>query len=217
MDLGNPIRSVIPSAHGAVLAVLARTEEPLSGRRVAELSDGAVGQWRANEILRDLADAGVVLREHHPPTKLYRLNREHVAAPGILALAQLWVSLVGRIRDEIAAWPLAPHAACLFGSAARGTADHGSDIDLLLVSDDPGSKNGGDGHASGLMWEAQVDQLVDHVRRWSGNPCEVLELTRSELRHAAATDDRLVEDLRRDAVTLNGPDIRILLRAQVSP
>jgi hypothetical protein len=38
MDLTNPIQSVIPSAHGAVLNVLARTDEPLSGRRIAELT-----------------------------------------------------------------------------------------------------------------------------------------------------------------------------------
>jgi len=34
MDLSSPISSVIPSAQGAVLAVLARTDEPLSGRAV---------------------------------------------------------------------------------------------------------------------------------------------------------------------------------------
>ena len=38
MDLTDPMQSVIPSAHGAVLSVLARTDEPLSGRRVAELT-----------------------------------------------------------------------------------------------------------------------------------------------------------------------------------
>ena len=76
MDLSSPISSVIPSAHGPVLAVLARTSEPLSGRRVAALTDGKVGQRRANEVLGALADAGIVLREHRPPAKLYRLNRD---------------------------------------------------------------------------------------------------------------------------------------------
>jgi hypothetical protein len=40
MDLSDPVSAVIPSAHGAVRAVLARTTEPLSGRKVAVLTDG---------------------------------------------------------------------------------------------------------------------------------------------------------------------------------
>lgn len=70
MDMSSPISSVIPSAHGAALAVLARAEEPLSGRAVATLTNGRFGQWRVNEVLGQLADAGLVLRESRPPAKL---------------------------------------------------------------------------------------------------------------------------------------------------
>jgi len=35
MDLGSPMSSVVPSAHGPVLAVLARTHAPLTGRTIA--------------------------------------------------------------------------------------------------------------------------------------------------------------------------------------
>lgn len=208
MDLSHPISSVIPSAHGALLMVLARTTEPLSGRKVAELTVGRVGQWRANEILGQLADAGIVLREHRPPAKLYRLNRAHVAAPGILALAEMWSVLVQQIRDELAAWALPPVAACLFGSAARGEASGDSDIDLLLVRDD---KVAGDERAE-QGWQVQVDGLADNIRAWSGNTCEVLELTPNELRDAVARQDRLVRDLQRDAIVLGGRDVRALLR-----
>jgi hypothetical protein len=96
VDLSSPISSVIPSAHGAVLAVLARTHEPLSGRRVAALTDGRVGQRRVNDVLGELADAGIVRCERHPPAKLYVLNREHVAAAGIIALANQWEALLRR-------------------------------------------------------------------------------------------------------------------------
>ena len=74
MDLANPMQSVIPSAHGAVLGVLARTDEPLSGRRVAELTRPRFTQTRVNAVLQNLAHAGIVLRESHPPANLYRLN-----------------------------------------------------------------------------------------------------------------------------------------------
>ena len=70
MDLSSPMRSVIPSAHGAV---------------------------RTNEVLGMLADAGLVLRENRPPAKAYRLNRDHVAADAITALADQWTLLLERI------------------------------------------------------------------------------------------------------------------------
>ncbi len=210
MDLSSPISSVIPSAHGAVLAVLARTTEPLSGRRVAALTDGKVGQWRANEVLGALADAGIVLRELRPPAKLYRLNRDHVAAAGVIALTGQWETLLQRIRDELADWSAAPVSACLFGSAARGEAGASSDIDILLVRTDDMSASDGAERA----WQEQVDRLTEHVRTWSGNACETLELTAAELSEAIARDDRLVRDLVRDAIALAGQDIRSVLRRQ---
>jgi predicted nucleotidyltransferase len=212
MDLSNPIGSVIPSAHGAVLAVLARTAEQLSGRRVAALTDGKVGQWRANEVLGELAEAGIVLREHRPPANLYRLNRDHVAAAGITALADQWATLLQRIRDDIDGWSTPPDAACLFGSAARGAAGPASDIDVLLVrpADVAASED------TERAWQAQVDRFTQDVRTWSGNTCEVLELTLAELDDAVARDDRLVRELRDDAITLAGQDIRSLLRPRVA-
>ena len=39
MDVSNPLSCVVPSAHGPVLAVLAGTTMPLTGRKIAELSN----------------------------------------------------------------------------------------------------------------------------------------------------------------------------------
>lgn len=217
MDLSSPISSVIPSAHGAVLAVLARTTEPLSGRRVAALTDGRVGQWRTNEVLGALSESGIVLREERPPAKLYRLNRDHVAAAGIVALAQQWDTLLQRIREELAGWLPPPEAACLFGSAARGEAADASDLDILLVPARWVASADAEAHDPAVvdLWQCQVDQLVEHVRSWAGNSCEVLELTIDELSDAVARDDRLVADLKRDAISLAGADIRALLRRDI--
>lgn len=208
MDLTSPISSVVPSAHGPVLAVLARTTEPLSGRRVAALTDGRVGQWRTNEVLRALADAGIVLREHRPPANLYRLNRDHVAAPGIIALAEQWTTLIGRIREDFQEWTEAPLAACMFGPAARGQASSSSDIDILLVRTDGGSTSDG---PQGT-WFTCVEQLREKVWIWSGNSTEIVELSGAELGDAVTRDDRLIHDLRQDAIPLAGHDIRSLLR-----
>lgn len=167
MDLSNPISSVVPSAHGAVLVVLARTTEPLSGLKVAELTDGKVGQWRTNEILGQLADAGIVIREHRPPTKLYRLNLDHVAAAGVLALADMWSRLLQRVRAEVLSWELQPVTACLFGSAARGEATADSDIDILLLRDDAWE---GSSEEAEERWDARLARLTERVHAWSGTP-----------------------------------------------
>lgn len=212
MDLSSPISSVIPSAHGAVLAVLARTHEPLSGRQVAALTNGRFGQWRVNEVLGALADAGVVLRESRPPAKLYRLNRDHVAAGGIEALADQWEVLLSRLRAEVAGWKIPVEAAWLFGSAARGEAGPDSDVDLLLLKPPASEHRGSKAEDS---WQAQLDTLTEHVHAWTGNSCEVLELTMVELRDAVERDDRLVRDLRDHALPLAGREVRALLRQQV--
>jgi hypothetical protein len=205
MDLASPISSVMPTAHGAALFVLARAEQPLSGRQIAALTNGRFGQWRINEVLGELADSGVVLREHRPPAKLYRLNREHVAAPGIEALAGQRDLLIERMRSAVDDWSVAADAVWLFGSAARGDGGPDSDVDLLVLrptavdADDPD-------------WLAQLDLIAGQVSRWCGNHCEVLELSRAELGAAVSRGDRLINHFRADAVALAGASPRTLFR-----
>lgn len=70
MDMASPISSVIPSAHGPLLAALVRAGVPLSGRQVAALVEGQVSRSRVNSVLSELAVSGLVLREPHPPSVL---------------------------------------------------------------------------------------------------------------------------------------------------
>ncbi|MBA2769503.1 MAG: nucleotidyltransferase domain-containing protein [Sporichthyaceae bacterium] len=205
MDLASPISSVIPTAHGAVLAVLSRAGDPLSGRQVAALTNGRFGQWRVNEVLGQLADAGIVLRESRPPAKLYRLSREHVAAAGIEALANQRQVFLSRIRSEVAAWAVPADAVWLFGSAARGDGDTTSDVDILLVRPDAID-------ADDTVWLRQIDDLSDHIAGWSGNRCDVLEVSRAELLSMVARREPLVDDLRAEALTISGASPRLLLR-----
>lgn len=208
MDLSTPMQSVIPSAHGAVLVVLSRTDEPLTGRGVAELTRPKFGYRRVTEVLGQLAEAGVVVRETRPPSHLYRLNNDHVAAEGIRALAGMWAGLLERIRADLSHWPIPPLAAWLFGSAARGEATAASDIDVLLVR-----PAGATSTAEALKaWRYRSQALADSVRVWSGNACEILDLDLPELDAAVERDDRLVRDLRDQAIVLVGTDTRTLLR-----
>ena len=205
MDLSDPMSSVVPTAHGAVLAVLARTDQPLSGRQLADLAGGRVKQSRAHEVLRELTEAGVVLCEERPPAKLYRLNRDHVAAAAIVALAGQREELMRRIRQHAERWVARPVAVWLFGSAARGDGGPPSDIDLLVVRPDEVADDDG-------QWLAQVSDLASRIWAWSGNSCEVLEVSATELKDMINRGEPLVAKLRADAVGMAGQPPRSLLR-----
>lgn len=210
MDIANPMQSVIPSAHGAVLAVLARTDLPLSGHRIAALTKPRFSQRRVNDVLRHLADSGIVLCEKRPPSNFYRLNHDHVAAEGILLLAGMSATLAARIRAELENWSVRPQAAWLFGSAARGEGTEQSDIDIFLVL--PAS----DLDTAAIdIWERQTQSLTEKIMAWSGNRCEVVEMQAAELSAAVDRNDLLVRDLREQAVTLAGRDPRDLLRKEL--
>ncbi len=210
MDLGHPISSVIPGAYGDVLAVLARTDTWLSGRKVAALTRGQISRRRVDAVLAELAQAGIADRQEVPPAKLYRLNRHHVAAAGIQALASMRGSLLNRLRDELAGWRVVPEAAWLFGSAARGEAGSESDIDLLLVRPSLASAE------EDSLWAGQVDALRELVRGWSGNELEVLALSADELRHLSDGGERLLDDLRADAIVLIGGAVRDILGSKAA-
>jgi predicted nucleotidyltransferase len=163
-----------------------------------------------NDVLRHLADSGIVLREKRPPSNLYRLNHDHVAAEGVLLLAGMSATLAARIRAELEKWSIRPQAAWLFGSAARGEGTEQSDIDIFLVL--PASDLD---TASADIWERQTQALTEKIMTWSGNRCEVVEMEAAELSAAADRNDLLVRDLREQAVTLAGRDPRDLLRKEL--
>ncbi len=197
MDVSHPMADVVPSAHGPVLAVLASTTTPLTGRKIAELTDPRVSQPRVASILNDLVAAGLVDRIPAGSAMLFALNREHLAAGAVEDLATLRARLWDRIARHAAGWVHVPEAIVVYGSAARGDGDTTSDIDLLVVrppnvaDDDPD-------------WNRNLTDLAFGVTRWTGNPCEVLDRSPKELRSMAATGERLLGDIRRDGRAVVG-------------
>ena len=121
----------------------------------------------------------------------YVLNREHVAADGVVALAGLHGALVERIRSWLEGRDEPVVAAGLYGSAARRDGGSDSDVDLVVVVE-----NG--------EVDALVDELADAVERWTGNRGHVQGLTVDE--HARLLDETppLVEAWRRDLQPIVG-------------
>jgi len=197
MDLSSPISSVIPSGHGVVLSVLARSEQPVSGRRVAELTDGRLSSKGVLNVLNALVEAGVVLVEDQPPARLFRLNRRHLAAQSILDLADLRGRLIEELRGHLGSWAVPAEGAWLFGSLARGEGSADSDIDVLLVRPDRVSDDD-------PSWLAQVEAFIEDVTAWSGNACSIIEYSLKEFTRMMASPGRLPDDLRAQSMLLAG-------------
>lgn len=194
MDLSEPTRSLSPTLHLAVLATLARTHQPLSGRGLARLLEGRASQRGVADALTHLVAHGLVLREDHPPSASFLLNREHIAAGIAELLGELKDTLRQRCASEIASWAYRPVWAALFGSMVRGEGDASSDIDLVLVLAD-----GSDVHAP--HWMAQIDRLAERVQAWTGNDASIVTFTRAEFR---ASPEPMVSEITREGITLYG-------------
>lgn len=203
MDFRSPQSAVTGSAvQAAVLAVLAGTTKPLTGRQVARVAShgSASGVQR---VLDRLVAQGLVHAVEAPPAVLYELNRDHVAAPVVEALAGLRAALLGRMRTMIAGWGLPAAHASMFGSAARGDGGLESDIDIFVVRP-------GDVDSEDVRWRAQLDALASDVERWTGNHAGVSEVGEGDIARLAGERPPIVHDLLRDAVTLSGVPVRQL-------
>jgi predicted nucleotidyltransferase len=195
MNLSRPMRVVTPTLDGDVLVVLARTDAPLTGRQVHALL-GRASEPGVRRVLDRLVEQGVVLRSAAGRAHLYRLNREHLAAPHIEALAALRSTLIERLRSQLEAWSIRSPLAALYGSTARGESDEESDLDLLVIR--PASTDPDD-----PCWRGQVEELERKTRAWTGSDAEVLELGEDELAGRRASE-HVLASAARDGVALAG-------------
>jgi hypothetical protein len=203
MDVARPHEAICPTLDSAVLSVLAHTSRALTGREIARLA-GRKTHGGVLRVLHRLAEHGLVDQQEAGNALLYALNREHLAAPAVDVLANMRAELLGRLRNEIAAWDVAPVNASLFGSAARGTGDTRSDIDILLVR--PTGVDEDDGR-----WRGQLDSLAVHVKRWTGNQSGIVEVAEGALGRFSQEGRPIVAELRSDAISLHGVDIEMLI------
>lgn len=199
MDLGRPLADLIPGPRGQLLATLAQLETPVTVRALARYA--AVAPQTALNLVNDLADAGIVSAERAGSAQLISLNRAHLLAEPLISLSRTRARLIQRLTGELAAWPHLA-GAWLFGSAARGTGDRGSDVDLLLVAD---------ASTQTAQWAGATAQLADHVLSWTGNQAQLVEHTRSSFAQLVGSDNPMVAAVRAEGIALT-PHSRSLLR-----
>lgn len=194
MRTQSPFAVVTPTLDGRVLDVLAGAEAAFTPGEVSRLlTDASLEGVR--KVLKRLTAEGIVTVERAGNAHLFRLNREHLAAPAVLHLAGLRSALLDRTRTAVSDWRAAPVYGALFGSAARGTMRTDSDIDVFLVHEDD---------AETTVWEEQIRELADAMSRWTGNDTRVLDMSTSEVDDAAAAGDGVLHSIAADGLTIVG-------------
>jgi predicted nucleotidyltransferase len=195
MDFVRPIEAIVPGAQGRVLAVLAETTAELNLRTIAQLA--GVSQAQASRVLPGLVELGVVERREVPPASLFRLVPEHIASRALLALARSSDKVleeVARLTDVLARPPV---SVIVFGSFARREAGRDSDIDVVVVRPAEIDEDDDD-------WVDSLEAWRRAVRRLTGNPVEVLEVSAGEAATKAAGRSQVWADIRRDGHVVFG-------------
>ncbi len=139
MRLDQPLDDILVStSHVRVLRALFGLPSGMerSGRDLARRA--GVSHPRANQVLADLSEQGLVEVQRLPRTDLYRVNWLHALAEPLGELFELEpklkFELLALVASELKARHLPVKEARIFGSAARGAMAPRSDVDLALVT-----------------------------------------------------------------------------------
>lgn len=198
MDFTRPVEAVVPGAQGRILAVLVETSAELNLRTIARLS--AVSVAHASRVLPILVELGIIERRDVPPSALFQLVRENVAARTVSALADARRTVLHELGESAGHIEPNPVSVIVFGSFARGEADRNSDLDVVVIR--PATVDEDDDR-----WRASVDGWLEQARRLTGNPVELLEATDGEVRRLLRSRKPLWLDVRRDGVVVCGLEI----------
>jgi predicted nucleotidyltransferase len=186
MLFSEPFGGVIPGARGAVLAVLLRTDAPLTGRQVHALISDDYSLWTVQEVLKSLTQLGLVTTQTIGRAGVHTVNEDHVSVAPLRVLLDPISALTETVREAVG------HdvkTVILFGSIARGEANIHSDVDLAVIAP--------------AGWDGRTE-LEDAVRTRLGNDCDVLVFTSEDFTHLSGTREPVVREILTTGVALIG-------------
>jgi len=194
VQIQHPLAVVTPTLDGDILTALARADAGFTPGGLARLlsAHSVEGVRRA---VRRLAGQGIVDARQVGRAFEYRLNRDHLAAGPIIALAGQWRTLLERMEQELSAWRQPPVYGAVFGSAARGDMRADSDLDVFLVAPDDVDQR---------YWDGAVASFQQVVTRWTGNDTRVLAMSESEVRAAVRDGAPILRSVADEGVAVVG-------------
>ena len=106
MNVAKPFEAVSSTVDTDVLAVLASSTMPRSGRELARRAGRS--STGVQHALDRLVEHGLVARLEAGRTFLYTLNRDHLLAPAVEKMVDARLELIRRLRDELGSWRTPP-------------------------------------------------------------------------------------------------------------
>lgn len=196
VNLSHPLELISHPLDGQILEVLSGADAQFTGRQVHSLLRKRSPRGVRLSLDR-LCRQGIVSAEMAGRATLYRLNRSHLAAAHVLALAHLRYEFIRRLRAAFASWDPQPAVAYLFGSSARRESNAASDVDICIIRptsvDDPDRPD----------WRQQIDAISRDVSSWTGNDTRILEFAETEVLDRLDSDPVLTS-IREDGVCVAG-------------
>lgn len=177
MFFSQPFGGVIPGARGAVLAVLLRTDAPLTGRQIHALLSDEYSLWTVQEALKALVQLGLVNTQTVGRAGVHTINEDHASVAPLRALLDPITALTDTVREAVGN---DVKTVILFGSIARSEAKIYSDVDLAVIAP--------------AGWDGRAD-LEDAVRTRLGNSCDVLVFTPEEFTRLADIGEPVVGEI----------------------
>ncbi|HEY0822979.1 MAG TPA: nucleotidyltransferase domain-containing protein [Ramlibacter sp.] len=178
--MNTALMSELLGGAGRYKALRCLYEQPARAFGTRELAGLAgIDPSNASRWLRRWSEVGLVERRMERGVPLFQASRD----PGLTPLAQLLQQdtrtsqLLGEQLDRLGG---KVEAAAIFGSAARGDSDEGSDIDLLLVTDLP---------------QLKAQALFKAAGRALGRPVNVLAYSPAAWRDAVAKGNAFVREI----------------------
>jgi len=127
------IEALLPGVRRSILALLfGRPDQSFYLREIVR--ETGSGRGAVARELSALTEAGIILRWKRGTHTYFQANRESPIFPELHGLMLKTVGLADVIRESLGTVK-GIRLAFIFGSAARGTADARSDVDVLIVSD----------------------------------------------------------------------------------
>lgn len=187
MRLQNPFAAIGPTGlDSQVLCVLARTTATMGASQIhSVIPESGTDQGIRNALDRLVAQ-GTVTETLIGRTYGYTLNREHLLAPAIIAIASAKKRFIEAVASAVEAWSFQATTVTLFGSAARNEMQDDSDIDILVVIPDDVPSD---------VSEEATFNLTLNAGSWTGNDVRLLLYSESEVSPAPVFDSILREGI----------------------
>ena len=185
LDYRHPIRDIVTGARGKILEAIIRTHATYPIRQWARRAD--VSHVQAGKLLQELADMGLVRSEQRGRNVEYTPVPEHLVYRQLSDLDTVAHEVIPAARDLLDA----PRDSIvgIFGSFARGSFGSDSDLDAFVIDDSD--------RAWTYEWQAGLEERT-------GLSVNVLPFTSTEWTEAEQNGERIVSEIRRDGVLLQG-------------